>query len=41
MDLRTGYRFEIEAYNQLFTTEDRAEGLRAFHEKRDARFRGH
>ena len=40
MDLATGYRFEIEAYNQLVGTEDRKEGIRAFNEKRKARFRG-
>jgi enoyl-CoA hydratase len=34
MDLLTGYRFEIEAYNRLVTTEDRLEGVRAFNEKR-------
>src|SRR5829696_2126361 len=34
MDLATGYRFEIEAYNQLVATEDREEGVRAFNEKR-------
>ena len=39
-DLLTGYRFEIEAYNQLVGTEDRLEGVRAFNEKRKARFRG-
>ena len=33
-DLLTGYRFEIEAYNRLVTTEDRLEGVRAFNEKR-------
>ena len=38
MDLATGYRFEIEAYNQLIGTEDRKEGVRAFNEKRKARF---
>jgi enoyl-CoA hydratase/carnithine racemase len=39
-DLLTGYRFEIEAYNQLVGTEDRHEGVRAFNEKRKPRFRG-
>ena len=40
MDLLTGYRFEIEAYNQLVATEDRKEGVRAFNEKRKPRFLG-
>ena len=40
MDLLTGYRFEIEAYNQLVGTEDRKEGVRAFNEKRKPRFTG-
>ncbi|OGA22437.1 MAG: enoyl-CoA hydratase [Betaproteobacteria bacterium RIFCSPLOWO2_02_FULL_65_24] len=40
MDLRTGYRFEIEAYNRLVDTEDRHEGVRAFNEKRKPVFRG-
>jgi enoyl-CoA hydratase len=39
MDLLTGYRFEIEAYNRLVTTEDRLEGVRAFNEKRPPVFR--
>ena len=39
-DLLTGYRFEIEAYNQLVGTEDRMEGVRAFNEKRKPRFQG-
>jgi enoyl-CoA hydratase/carnithine racemase len=34
VDLLTGYRFEIEAYNRLVVTEDRLEGVRAFNEKR-------
>jgi enoyl-CoA hydratase len=40
MDLLTGYRFEIETYNQLVGTEDRKEGVRAFNEKRKPRFQG-
>ena len=40
MDLLTGYRFEIEAYNRLVDTDDRREGVRAFVEKRKPAFRG-
>jgi enoyl-CoA hydratase len=40
MDLRTAFRFEIEAYNRLVPTEDRQEGIRAFNEKRKPQFRG-
>jgi enoyl-CoA hydratase len=40
MDLLTGYRFEIEAYNQLVATDDRKEGVRAFNEKRKPKFTG-
>ena len=40
MDLATGYRFEIEAYNRLVDTADRREGVKAFNEKRKPRFEG-
>ena len=40
MDLATGYRFEIEAYNRLVDTGDRREGVRAFNEKRKPDFKG-
>ena len=40
MDLLTGYRFEIEAYNRLVDTDDRREGVNAFVEKRKPRFTG-
>ena len=40
MDFSTAYRFEIEAYNRLVTTEDRLEGVRAFNQKRKPVFRG-
>lgn len=34
MDLPTGYRFELQAYQQLLPTKDRVEGILAFNEKR-------
>jgi len=40
MDLASGYRFEIEVYNRLMTSEDRLEGVKAFNEKRKANFKG-
>jgi enoyl-CoA hydratase/carnithine racemase len=40
MDLRSAYRFEVEAYNQLVDTEDRHEGILAFNEKRKPQFKG-
>lgn len=39
MEIRTAYRFEVEAYNQLVDTEDRFEGIRAFNEKRKPQFK--
>jgi enoyl-CoA hydratase len=40
MDLPSAMRFEVEAYNRLVGTEDRREGLRAFNEKRQPKFKG-
>jgi enoyl-CoA hydratase/carnithine racemase len=40
MELKTAFRFEIEAYNHLIDTEDRLEGVKAFNEKRKPHFLG-
>lgn len=40
MELKTAFRFEIEAYNHLIDTEDRLEGVLAFNEKRKPQFKG-
>ena len=40
VDLETGLRFEAEAFALTFATDDRAEGMRAFLEKRAAKFSG-
>ena len=40
VDLKTGFAFELEAYNRMVPTQDRIEGVRAFNEKRRPRFTG-
>ncbi len=40
MDLRTAFRFEVEAYNHLLHTGDRVEGILAFNERRKPVFKG-
>ena len=40
MEIRTAYRFEVEAYNHLVDTEDRHEGILAFNQKRKPQFKG-
>ena len=40
MTLRAANRQEAESFALLFDTEDRREGMRAFVEKRPARFMG-
>ncbi|MGE4219197.1 MAG: enoyl-CoA hydratase-related protein [Alphaproteobacteria bacterium] len=40
VDLKTGYFFEIEAYNRMVPTEDRQEGINAFNEKRKPVYKG-
>ena len=40
MSLSDGLAFEIEAYNRTIPTKDRQEGVRAFNEKRKAKFKG-
>ncbi len=39
-DLRSGYAFELEAYNRVVPTADRQEGVRAFVERRKPDFKG-
>jgi enoyl-CoA hydratase/carnithine racemase len=38
LDIKSGFAFELEAYNQLVSTRDRLEGIRAFNEKRKPNF---
>lgn len=40
LDIRSGFQYEIEAYNRLLDTQDREEGIRAFNEKRAPSFSG-
>jgi enoyl-CoA hydratase len=40
MELRTAFRFEVEACNPLVGTEDRREGVAAFNEKTSPFSRG-
>jgi methylglutaconyl-CoA hydratase len=40
VDLRTGLKIEELAYNELISTEDRLEGLKAFAEKRSPKYKG-
>ncbi|HUZ73588.1 MAG TPA: enoyl-CoA hydratase-related protein [Stellaceae bacterium] len=40
LDLRSGFLFEIEAYNRLVPTADRREGIDAFNARRKPRFEG-
>lgn len=40
MSLHDGLSFEIEAYNRTISTEDRYEGVLAFNEKRQPKFKG-
>jgi enoyl-CoA hydratase/carnithine racemase len=40
VDRKTGYQYEIEAYNRLVVTEDRREGIRSFNEKRSPEYKG-
>jgi len=40
MDLDNACRFENEAFALTFATEDKVEGMKAFLEKREAKFTG-
>ncbi len=40
LDLKNGYDFEIASYQRVVDTADRREGVSAFNEKREPRFKG-
>jgi len=40
VDVTSGFQYELAAYNGLLPTKDREEGIRAFNEKRKAKFLG-
>lgn len=40
LDIQKGYTFEVDAYNELLSTDDRIEGINAFNEKRSPEFEG-
>ena len=40
LDIKSGFAYELEAYNRLLPTKDREEGIRAFNEKRKPEFYG-
>jgi enoyl-CoA hydratase len=40
VDLLSGIAYEAEAYTTTLSTEDRAEGMKAFIEKRSPEFKG-
>lgn len=39
-DLKSGLKLELAAYDKVYVSDDRREGVRAFNEKRKAEFRG-
>lgn len=41
VDIDTAFALEVECYNNAMHTEDRKEGVRAFHEKRKPVYTGH
>jgi len=39
-DLKSGLKLELAAYDAVYVSQDRREGVRAFNEKRKAEFKG-